>query len=69
MDHPLRQTFLGDNHPAIGSTFDAMLGKASRCRYEVGYEPDRRAWDYQRRHYLRVKDYVDRVLAGQVPGV
>ena len=68
MDHPVREHFLSQRHPAIESRYGAMLGKSIRTRYEVRYEADEDYFRYQAAHYRAVREYVDRVIADSVPG-
>ena len=68
MDHPVRELFLRDHHPAIEVRYSSMLGKSIRTRYEVGFEADQEFFDYQARHYHAVREYVDRAVSGEIRG-
>ena len=67
--HIQTQNWINRTHPAASSAYVALNGKSRRTRYEVGYEADQDAFDRATRHYVRLADYVDRVIAGAVPGV
>jgi len=68
-DHPTREAFLTDNYYAIASAYAALKGKSVRCRYEPQYAADRDSYDRAVKTLSRVRDYVDRVIAGLIPGV
>jgi uncharacterized protein (UPF0332 family) len=69
MDHPVRMIFLREHHPAIEVRYSNMLGKSIRARYEVGWVADEDSYQRQVRQLNEVRDYVDRAMAGRIPGI
>jgi hypothetical protein len=69
LTHDKRQKFLADNYVGIELAYANMLGKSVRTRYEVGFVADEDFYRRQVRLLEKVRDYVERVLAGKIPGV
>ena len=69
MTHDKRQRFLAESFSAIELTYANMLGKSVRTRYEVGFVADADSFNRQVKLFNLVRDYVERVQAGTIPGV
>lgn len=69
MDHATRNAYVRDHHGAIDSTYGFMFGASMKYRYFVALQADQGTFDRQLQKYAFVRDYIDRALAGLIPGV
>jgi hypothetical protein len=69
MDHATRNAYVRDRHGAIDATYGQMFSASMKYRYFVALEADQGTFDRQVQKYLFVRNYIDRALAGQIPGV
>lgn len=69
MDHSTRSAYVRDHHGGIDAAYGQMLGASMKFRYFVSLQADQAAFDRQMKKYEFVRDYIDRALAGKIPGI
>ncbi len=67
--HSKTLTYLDKSHPGARGAYVALMGKSRRARYQVGWVADLDSYERTLRSHAALVDYVDRAVAGQIPGI